>query len=65
MSQSISGTLYAVYVGPTCYLFETDMAVVSPGVVDNIQALTPAQLDSIHEHLLEVMKTVQVDGRAR
>jgi hypothetical protein len=60
MSHSISGTLYAAHAGPTCYLFETDMAVVAPGVVDGIQALTSAQLDSIHNHLLEVMKTVQI-----
>jgi hypothetical protein len=63
MSHSISGTLYATYMRPTCYLFETDMAVVSPGVVDGIQALTSAQLDSIHDHLLQIMKTVQIVPR--
>ena len=40
MSQSISGKLYATYTQSTCYLFETDVAVASPGVLDNIQALT-------------------------
>ena len=65
MSQSISGTLYAAYLGSTCYLFETDVAVVSPGVADDIQALTPAQLESIQGHLLEIMKSVQIDGKVR
>jgi hypothetical protein len=63
MSHSISGILYAAYMGPTCYLFETDMAVVSPGVVEGIQALTSTQLDSIHDHLLQIMKTVQIAPR--
>jgi hypothetical protein len=63
MSHSISGILYAAYMSPTCYLFETDRAVVSPGVVDGIQALTSTQLDSIHDHLLQIMKTVQIAPR--
>lgn len=63
MSHSISGTLYATYMRPTCYLFETDMAVVSPGVVDGIQALTSTQLDYIRNHFLQIMKTVQIAPR--
>jgi hypothetical protein len=65
MSQSISGKLYATYAGPTCYLFETDVAVISPGVVDGIQALTPAQLDFINTHLLDIMKSVRIVARTR
>jgi hypothetical protein len=60
MSQSTSGKLYATYAGSTCYLFETDVAVVSPGVVDNIQALTPAQLSFIDSHLIDIIKSVQI-----
>ncbi len=60
MSQSSSGKIYAIYGGPTCYLFETDVAVVSPGVVDNIQALTPAQLSFIDSHLVDIIKSVQL-----
>jgi hypothetical protein len=60
MSQSTSGKLYATYAGSTCYLFETDVAVVSPGVVDNIQALTPAQLSFIDSHLVDIIKSVQI-----
>jgi hypothetical protein len=60
MSQSISGNLYATYGAPNCYLFETDVAVVSPGVVDNIQALTPAQLSFIDSHLVDIIKSVQI-----
>ena len=60
MSQSTSGKLYATYTGSTCYLFETDVAVVSPGVVDNIQALTPAQLSFIESHLMDIIKSVQI-----
>jgi hypothetical protein len=63
MSQSVSGKLYATYAAPTCYLFETDMAMVSPGVVDNIQALTLAQLRSIDTHLRDIMKTVRIVPR--
>ena len=60
MSQSTSGKLYATYTSSTCYLFETDVAVVSPGVVDNIQALTPAQLSFIESHLMDIIKSVQI-----
>jgi hypothetical protein len=63
MSQSITGQLYATYAAPTCYLFETDVAVVSPGVVDNIQALTEAQLQFIDSHLLAIMKSVRIGAR--
>ena len=63
MSHSISGNLYATHMGSTCYLFETDVAVVSPGVVDGIRPLTSTQLDSIHNHLLQIMKTVQIASR--
>jgi hypothetical protein len=61
MSQSIAGRLYATYVGQTCYLFETDTAVASPGALDHIQALTPAQLRSIDMHLLGIMKSVRIE----
>ena len=60
MSQSISGNLYATYAGANCYLFETDVAVVSPGVVDNIQVLTPPQLSFIDSHLVDIIKSVQI-----
>jgi hypothetical protein len=60
MSQSISGKLYATYAGPACYLFETDVAVISPGVADNIQTLTPAQLHFIESHLVDIMKSLRV-----
>jgi hypothetical protein len=64
MSQSIGGELYATYVGSTCYLFETDVAVAS---LDDIQALTPAQLRYIDIHLLDIMKSVRIvpTGRKR
>ena len=60
MSQSISGKLYVTYAQSTCYLFETDVAVASPGVLDNIPALTKAQFDSIEAYLLEMMKSVRI-----
>ena len=60
MSSSIAGELYATYVGSTCYLFETDVAVASPGALDDIQALTPAQLRYIDIHLLDIMKSVRI-----
>jgi hypothetical protein len=65
MSQSIEGELYAAYVGSTCYLFETDVAMASPAALDNIQALTPAQLRDINVHLLNIMKSVRVMPNAR
>jgi hypothetical protein len=65
MSQSIAGELYATYVGLTCYLFETDVAVASPGVVDDIPALTPAQLHYIDIHLLDIMKSVRIVANRR
>lgn len=64
MSQSNSGTLYATYVRPTCYLFETDVAVAW-GVVDLVPALTPKQLRIIDTHLFEIMKSVRIEPRER
>jgi hypothetical protein len=61
MSQSIVGELYATYGGGICYLFETDRAVASMGVLNDIQALTPAQLRSIDAHLLDIMKSVRIE----
>jgi hypothetical protein len=60
MSQSIAGELYTTYVGSTCYLFETDVAVASPDALDDIQMLTPAQLRYIDIHLLDIMKSVRI-----
>lgn len=60
MSQSLTGNLYATYAAANCYLFETDVAVVSPEVVDGVQALTPAQLHSIDAGLLSMMQSVQI-----
>ena len=57
MSQSNSGKLYAAYVHPTCYLFETDVAMAS---IDDVGGLTSAQLRSIDTHLLEIMKSVRI-----
>jgi hypothetical protein len=63
MSQSTSGKLYATYAGSTCYLFETDVAMVAPGVADNIETLTPTQLQFIDTHLLAIMESVRIIGR--
>ena len=60
MSQAISGNLYAAYVQPVCYLFETDVAIALPGALDGIPALTPAQSRSITAHLLDIMKSVRI-----
>jgi len=60
MSQSLTGNLYATYAAPKCYLFETDVAVVSPGVVDGVQPLTPGQLDAISARLLGMMQSVRI-----
>lgn len=65
MSQSIAGEFYATYVGSTCYLFETDVAVASPGALDDIQALTPAQISYIDIHLLDIMKSVRIVPNVR
>jgi hypothetical protein len=65
MSQSISGKLYATYLRPICYLFETDVAVASPGALDDIPTLTPAQLRFIDTHLLNIMKSVRIVPRER
>jgi hypothetical protein len=57
MSQSDSGKLYATYVHPNCYLFETDVATAS---LDEIGGLTPAQLRFIDAHLLNIIKSVRI-----
>jgi hypothetical protein len=60
MSQETSGELYATYARGICYLFETDVATASPGSLDDIDALTPAQNRGIDRHLLEIMKSVRI-----
>jgi hypothetical protein len=57
MSQSDSGKLYATYVHPNCYLFETDVATAS---LDEIGGLTPAQLRFTDARLLDIMKSVRI-----
>jgi hypothetical protein len=42
MSQSNSGKLYATYVHPNCYLFETDVAIASLDDIDGLIASTAA-----------------------
>jgi hypothetical protein len=65
MSQSIAGMLYVTYAGSNCYLFETDVAVSSPGVLENIKTLTPAQLHFIDIHLQDIMNSVGIVGPRR
>ena len=60
MAQSFLGKLYATYVHPNCYLFETGVAVASPGALDGVGGLTPAQLRFIDTHLLGIMKSVRI-----
>jgi hypothetical protein len=64
MSQSNSGRLYAIYVRPTCYLFETDVAV-SSGTMDSVQTLSPDQLRFIEDGLLKIMKSVHIAQNGR
>jgi hypothetical protein len=60
MSQSIAGRLYVTYVDRTCYLFETDVATVSSGVVDGIKPLDPSQMKSIVSNLTDLMNSVRI-----
>jgi hypothetical protein len=60
MSQSLTGKLYATYSGAHCYLFETDVAVVSPGVVDGVTVLTPSQQQAIDAGLAAIMQSVRI-----
>jgi hypothetical protein len=59
MSQPIEGKLYVTHEGSTCYLLETDLAVLSSGM-DHIQTLTSAQLRYIDIHLLGIIKSVRI-----
>jgi hypothetical protein len=60
MSQSNYGKLYATYLHPTCFFFETDMAVLEGGGSGGDQILTPEQLRTIEIHLLDIMKSVRI-----
>ncbi len=62
MSQSISGKLYATHQGGTCYLFETGIAIVAPGVAANTIELTAAQRDRIEMGLSEVINSIRIKG---
>ena len=59
MSQFNSGKLYAAYVRPACYLFETD-AAMSNSVQDLVPTLTSYQQSFIDKHLFSIMKTVRI-----
>ncbi len=63
MMQSTSGKLYATYTNQMCYLFETDVAAVSVGGLENVRELTSAQSYSIDLHLLNIMKSVRIVSR--
>ncbi len=65
MSQSNSGRLYAIYVRPTCYLFETDVATSSGAVDSGWTALSPDQLRFIEDGLLKIMKSVHISQSGR
>jgi hypothetical protein len=65
MSQSTSGRLYAIYVRPTCYLFETDVAVSSAALEEIAQALSPDQMRFIEDGLLKIMKSVHIAQSGR
>ena len=57
MSRSIlQESLCDLCAGPDCYLLAAILAVVSPAVVDNIQALTPAQLQLYRFTLGNIIK---------
>jgi hypothetical protein len=58
MSQSTTGKLYATYVRPICYLFETDVSLASPEFVK--RPLSPAQLGFINTRLLTIVKSVRI-----
>jgi hypothetical protein len=64
MSQSNSGRLYAIYVRPTCYLFETDVAAFS-GTLDSVRTLSPDRLRFIEDGLLKIMKSVHIAQSGR
>lgn len=64
MSQSNSGRLYATYVRPTCFLFETDVATAS-GTLDSVQALSPDQMRFIDDGLLKIMQSVHIAPSGR
>jgi hypothetical protein len=64
MNQGDAGTLYATYANRTCYLFETDVATISTGVVDDVSNLTSVQWRHIDAGLLEIMKSVRIDPKA-
>ena len=63
MMQFTEGKLYATYTNHMCYLFETDVAAVSVGALENARELTPAQYHSIDLHLLNIMKSVRIASR--
>jgi hypothetical protein len=63
MMQSTSGRLYATFANHLCYLFETDVAASSAGVLEDVRELTSAQSHSIDLHLLNIMKSVRIETR--
>ena len=60
MNQSAGGTLYSTYAGYTCYLFETNVAVVGSGVWEDVRDLTPTEVGEIDRGLLQVMQSVRI-----
>jgi len=60
MLQSISGSLYSTYANHTCYLFETDVALLSVESSDDVQGLTSPELGFIFARLQNIMKSVRI-----
>jgi hypothetical protein len=58
MSNSESGKLYAIFVRPICYLFETGSETTS--AADGVQNLTAEQLQLIDSKLFSIMETVRI-----
>lgn len=61
MNQYENGKLYATFVAPNCYLFETSVAgSILPQEDGGGRPLSDAQIRFIESHLEEIMKTVRI-----
>lgn len=61
MSQSASGELYATYAAHTCYLFETNEAAGTVGVMEDVRGLTPSEDRTINSGLHAIVHSVRIN----
>ena len=63
MMKRLSGRIYAAFTQHTCYLVETGVGSVAPGVAEGVDSLTPQQSKAIRAGLLRIVHSLLIAHR--